>query len=210
MKEVDLSETLLVVTADHSHVLTLGGLATHRGNPIFGKWNVISHCPIILQSIEATLKWFITRHSIPIIPNKTSSIRKLLFIESLLKLKIHLLLLYLILPPYRIRWNGFIISSRFRAEKLPTDNMDFHIHRYDAISMNNSIVVSSFEVSEWGSCLARITLPSFRYYAPLLTSLFLWFRSVSVQQNTRRREVSVTRASQRHRVRELFDQKPSM
>ncbi|XP_061939130.1 alkaline phosphatase-like isoform X4 [Apis cerana] len=35
MKEVDLSETLLVVTADHSHVLTLGGLATHRGNPIF-------------------------------------------------------------------------------------------------------------------------------------------------------------------------------
>lgn len=149
MKEVDLSETLLVVTADHSHVLTLGGLATHRGNPIFGKWNVISHCPIIPQSIEATLKWFITRHSIPIIPNKTSSIRKLLFIESLLKLKIHLLLLYLILPPYRIRWNGFIISSRFRAEKLPTDNMDFHIHRYDAISMNNSIVVSSFEVSEW-------------------------------------------------------------
>lgn len=37
MKEVDLTETLLVVTADHSHVLTLGGLATHRGNPIFGE-----------------------------------------------------------------------------------------------------------------------------------------------------------------------------
>lgn len=37
IKEVDLTETLLVVTADHSHVLTLGGLATHRGNPIFGK-----------------------------------------------------------------------------------------------------------------------------------------------------------------------------
>ncbi|XP_061939129.1 alkaline phosphatase-like isoform X3 [Apis cerana] len=37
MKEVDLSETLLVVTADHSHVLTLGGLATHRGNPIFAR-----------------------------------------------------------------------------------------------------------------------------------------------------------------------------
>ncbi|XP_015111441.1 alkaline phosphatase [Diachasma alloeum] len=35
-KEVDLTETLLVVTADHSHVLTLGGLATLRGNPIFG------------------------------------------------------------------------------------------------------------------------------------------------------------------------------
>lgn len=37
MKEVDLTETLLVVTADHSHVLTLGGLATLRGNPIFGE-----------------------------------------------------------------------------------------------------------------------------------------------------------------------------
>ncbi|KAI4490093.1 hypothetical protein M0804_004275 [Polistes exclamans] len=37
MKEVDLTETLIVVTADHSHVLTLGGLATHRGNPILGK-----------------------------------------------------------------------------------------------------------------------------------------------------------------------------
>ncbi|KAF7995090.1 hypothetical protein HCN44_004562 [Aphidius gifuensis] len=36
MNEVDLTETLLVVTADHSHVLTLGGLATLRGNPIFG------------------------------------------------------------------------------------------------------------------------------------------------------------------------------
>lgn len=37
MDEVDLTETLLVVTADHSHVLTLGGLATRRGNPILGK-----------------------------------------------------------------------------------------------------------------------------------------------------------------------------
>jgi alkaline phosphatase len=33
---VDLADTLLVVTADHSHVLTLGGLATPRGNPILG------------------------------------------------------------------------------------------------------------------------------------------------------------------------------
>ncbi|XP_072760654.1 alkaline phosphatase [Anoplolepis gracilipes] len=42
MKEVDLTETLLVVTADHSHVLTLGGLATHRGNPIFGSDSKLS------------------------------------------------------------------------------------------------------------------------------------------------------------------------
>ncbi|XP_032672494.1 alkaline phosphatase-like isoform X3 [Odontomachus brunneus] len=42
MKEVDLSETLLVVTADHSHVLTLGGLATHRGNAIFGSDSKVS------------------------------------------------------------------------------------------------------------------------------------------------------------------------
>lgn len=33
---VDLEETLIVVTTDHSHVLTLGGLATARGNPILG------------------------------------------------------------------------------------------------------------------------------------------------------------------------------
>ncbi|XP_018346804.1 PREDICTED: LOW QUALITY PROTEIN: uncharacterized protein LOC108751228 [Trachymyrmex septentrionalis] len=42
MKEVDLTETLLVVTADHSHVLTLGGLATLRGNPIFGSDSKVS------------------------------------------------------------------------------------------------------------------------------------------------------------------------
>ncbi|XP_015605760.1 alkaline phosphatase isoform X3 [Cephus cinctus] len=42
MDEVDLTETLLVVTADHSHVLTLGGLATHRGNPILGSDSKVS------------------------------------------------------------------------------------------------------------------------------------------------------------------------
>lgn len=34
---VDLSDTLVTVTSDHSHVLTLGGLATPRGNPILGR-----------------------------------------------------------------------------------------------------------------------------------------------------------------------------
>ena len=38
---VDLADTLLVLTADHSHVLTLGGLATPRGNPILGKQSII-------------------------------------------------------------------------------------------------------------------------------------------------------------------------
>lgn len=37
MELVDITETLIVLTADHSHVLTLGGLATPRGNPILGK-----------------------------------------------------------------------------------------------------------------------------------------------------------------------------
>ena len=36
LKKVDLSETLIIVTADHSHVFTIGGYAT-RGNPILGK-----------------------------------------------------------------------------------------------------------------------------------------------------------------------------
>jgi alkaline phosphatase len=43
---VDLADTLLVVTADHSHVLTLGGLATPRGNPILGL-NVL-FCGVVL------------------------------------------------------------------------------------------------------------------------------------------------------------------
>lgn len=38
MAKVDLSETLIVVTADHSHVMTMGGLATPRGNPILGMY----------------------------------------------------------------------------------------------------------------------------------------------------------------------------
>lgn len=32
---VDLSETLVIVTSDHSHVMTFGGTETKRGNPIF-------------------------------------------------------------------------------------------------------------------------------------------------------------------------------
>lgn len=35
LDKVDLSETLILVTADHSHVFTMGGYAT-RGNPILG------------------------------------------------------------------------------------------------------------------------------------------------------------------------------
>nr|CAD7201229.1 unnamed protein product [Timema douglasi] len=33
---INPAETLVVLTADHSHVMTLGGLATPRGNPILG------------------------------------------------------------------------------------------------------------------------------------------------------------------------------
>ena len=35
LQKVDLEETLILVTADHSHVFTMGGYAT-RGNPILG------------------------------------------------------------------------------------------------------------------------------------------------------------------------------
>lgn len=33
---VNLQETLIVLTSDHSHVLTLGGLTTPKGNNILG------------------------------------------------------------------------------------------------------------------------------------------------------------------------------
>ncbi len=46
---VDLSETLILVTADHSHVFTIAGYP-RRGNPIFGLVT-----PIELQSNEPTL-----------------------------------------------------------------------------------------------------------------------------------------------------------
>nr|CAD7437449.1 unnamed protein product [Timema bartmani] len=35
---INPAETLVVLTADHSHVMTLGGLATPRGNPILGQY----------------------------------------------------------------------------------------------------------------------------------------------------------------------------
>ena len=35
---VNLQETLIVLTSDHSHVLTLGGLTTPKGNNILGEY----------------------------------------------------------------------------------------------------------------------------------------------------------------------------
>lgn len=35
---VNLSETLIVVTSDHSSVMTFGGISTPRGNPILGNF----------------------------------------------------------------------------------------------------------------------------------------------------------------------------
>ncbi|KAK9880315.1 hypothetical protein WA026_010193 [Henosepilachna vigintioctopunctata] len=39
---VNPTETLIVVTSDHSHVLTMGGQATPRGHPILGRYAFLS------------------------------------------------------------------------------------------------------------------------------------------------------------------------
>jgi Alkaline phosphatase len=48
MTMLDPSNTLFVVTADHSHVMTLGGFGTKRGNPILGEFlariNILGGC----------------------------------------------------------------------------------------------------------------------------------------------------------------------
>lgn len=41
LSSVDLTETLFVVTSDHSNVMTFGGLSTPRGNPILGTVRVL-------------------------------------------------------------------------------------------------------------------------------------------------------------------------
>lgn len=61
MKEVDLTETLLVVTADHSHVLTLGGLTTHRGNPIFGEPDIHIHIHICAVCTLSLTRYILRR-----------------------------------------------------------------------------------------------------------------------------------------------------
>lgn len=38
LEKVNPAETLIVVTADHGHVMTFGGQATPRGHPILGNF----------------------------------------------------------------------------------------------------------------------------------------------------------------------------
>lgn len=50
MSMINPSETLLVLTADHSHVMTMGGQATPRGQPVLGKMTMI--CVLSLVCIK--------------------------------------------------------------------------------------------------------------------------------------------------------------
>lgn len=50
MALVNPTETLIVVTSDHSHVLTMGGQATPRGHPILGKRNTFETCCLLRRA----------------------------------------------------------------------------------------------------------------------------------------------------------------
>lgn len=50
MEMVNPTETLLVVTSDHSHVMTMGGQATPRGHPILGKTIILFRSSVSLLS----------------------------------------------------------------------------------------------------------------------------------------------------------------
>lgn len=50
------SDTLTVVTADHSHVFTFGG-STPRGNPIFGKITQSIYTGIKRRMKHKSIKW---------------------------------------------------------------------------------------------------------------------------------------------------------
>lgn len=55
LSAVDLEETLVVVTSDHSHVLTFGGLNTPLGNPILG--TLLKHS--IISTIRILVVWLL-------------------------------------------------------------------------------------------------------------------------------------------------------
>ena len=54
-------DTLIVVTADHSHVFTVGGGFPSRGNPILGKY--IRELKNIKNKVELELEWLYVMYS---------------------------------------------------------------------------------------------------------------------------------------------------
>lgn len=43
LERVNPTESLIVVTADHGHVMTFGGQATPRGHPVFGECTILKN-----------------------------------------------------------------------------------------------------------------------------------------------------------------------
>lgn len=63
LERVNPAETLIVVTADHGHVMTFGGQATPRGHPVLGTCSIIFLASqAVISDIKGYVDFYIIRN----------------------------------------------------------------------------------------------------------------------------------------------------